>query len=65
LVGVVLGWARDVVSGDVDPYAGGSDIWRTALILHDRPEWSAPLPFAELTDTLEQEDLAPDTIEHG
>jgi hypothetical protein len=61
----VMRTARDIVSGDRDAYDGGADIWHTAVLLHDAPEWPELLPFAELTDALERQDLTPDQIEHG
>jgi hypothetical protein len=55
--------AERIVSGEVDPYAGGSDIWHTALLVRDR-SFRLLMPFAEYTDVLDlpqrhsQEELA-------
>jgi hypothetical protein len=57
--------AREMVSGERDAYDGGQDIWHTAMLLHDAPEWPVLLPFAELTDALENPGLTPDEIERG
>jgi hypothetical protein len=61
----VMRTAREVVSGERDAYDGGADIWHTAALLHDEVEWPELLPFAELTDALERQDLTRDEIERG
>jgi hypothetical protein len=61
----VEGVAREILSGERDAYDGGVDIWHTAMLLHDAPEWPALLPFAELTDALEEPGLPPDVVERG
>jgi hypothetical protein len=57
--------ACEMVSGERDAYDGGLDIWSTAMVLHDVPEWPVLLPFAELTDALENPGLPLDDVERG